>query len=143
MDLEIELVPHVGVEVVDGIEVLVDFKQFFIRVTGGESFQRTTGRAFLDIGIVGRDPTFTHNGKVYDTPINWLRTANRFPPAVREKMAQAVQAKLAEMNDVDKSTATAGLTRPINDAPPIELDAIAEKLVNGESASDSEEVASL
>lgn len=143
MDLQIELVPHVGKEVVDGIEVPVDFNQFYIRVTGGESFKKSTGRDFLDIGMVGKEPTFTHNGKVYDTPINWLRTANRFPPAVRDKMAQAVQAKLAALNEVDASTASAGLTRPVNEAPPEDLDAIVEKLASGDSGSDASDVAAL
>lgn len=64
-------------------------------IVGGEAFVKATGRR-LEIAQVHRD-----SGK----PLSFLPVSNRFPLAVREKIAEVVKQKLSEMhsgNDTDR-----------------------------------------
>lgn len=116
MNLEIRLEPHVGKKFSRrlGIEIEVQFDQFKI-MAGGEEYKKATGRDGVWLGLVGMQP---------GAPINWLPRANEFPPAVRVKMAESVQAELARRADADQSDkdlVAAGETRKVNDPPPVEV----------------------
>ena len=94
MDLKIDLVPHVGQQNhhLSG-ELSVEFDQYSI-VVGGEQFTKATGRKGMEIGLVGKAP---------GAPINFLNASKRFPSAVLDAVAKAVEQKLA-----DKAAAEGG-----------------------------------
>ena len=113
MQLQITLEPHVGKKFSRklGIEIDVEFDQFKI-MGGGEDYKKATGRDGVWLGLVGKQA---------GQPINWLSAANEFPPAVRAKMAEAVQAELARRADAeqaDKDLVASGTTRPVHQPPP-------------------------
>ena len=123
MELEIELRPHVGDQVVENLGVVqVEFDQYIIVVTG-EAYKKATGRDMLEIGYVNKSPTVTdpRTGVVYQCPINWLPTARQWPESVLDKMAQSVQnelAKRAGAAQADKDMVASGETRPVEPPPP-------------------------
>jgi hypothetical protein len=123
VNLEINLVPHTGTQIVENLgEVLVQFSQYIIVVTG-EDYKKATGRESIEVGYVDKRPEVVdpRTGVVYKCPINWLPTARQWPESVLDKMAQSVQAELAELasaSQKDKDLVAAGKTRPVQLPPP-------------------------
>ena len=130
MDLEITLQSHVGQKFSRrlGIEIDIEFDQWKI-VAGGEAYKKATGRDGVWLGLVGKQP---------GAPINWLPSANEFSPAVREKMAEAVQAELARRADADQSDrdlVASGKTRPVHQAPDLPDTVVSPSASSSDAAS--------
>lgn len=139
MNLQIELRPHVGKQVVSGLgEVDVEFDQYMIFITG-QDYKKATGSDQLHAGYVAKQPKYTcpRTMQTFDTPINWLPVVNQWPPAVVDALSRSVQRALASLDgasDGDKQLATDGQTRPVN--VPAVLPAVVSDQANASSADD-------
>lgn len=88
MQLNITLKPHVGKQMTELGEIDVDLGQYII-VAQSDALKTATGRDKMELGYVGKEP---------GRPINFLPTANKFPEAVQDAIAEEVKKKLAELN---------------------------------------------
>lgn len=130
MNLEVELRPHVGKQMVPGLgEVDVVFDQYMIYITG-QDYQKATGNKELHAGFVHKDPVYKCpvTGNTFKPPINWLPVVNQWPQPVVDALSRSVQNALASMADArqgDKDLVAAGETRPVDGPlPPLDTSSI-------------------
>lgn len=86
MEFEIELRPHIGHRIEDGVEIEVEQNQYFIIVTG-EKLPEIRGKAEEHIGYVGKNP---------GAPINYLKVALAFGKPTLAVFDRMIRAALIE-----------------------------------------------